>query len=134
MQKKPPSSTADCFKTSLQIDVVASQWYTNAVVLASDHEAFAILRVCNSEEAEKWEIFSRFWQSTWELLKNIDFSKSWHVCSQTAWLLSGVSCWAPAKATTEIASLLRKSRWEIVMEETVSATIAEVTDFYLLCF
>lgn len=107
---------------------------TSAVVLASDHEAFAILRVCNSEEEEKLEIFSSIWRSTWELLKNSDFSKSLRISSQTAWLLSGVSCWAPAKATTEIASLLGKSRWEIVMEEAVCATVAEVTDFYLLCF
>lgn len=47
---------------------------TSAVVLASDHEAFAILRVCNSEE-KKWEIFSNIWWSTWELLKNPDFFK-----------------------------------------------------------
>lgn len=67
-------------------------------------------------------------------MKNPDFSKSLHICSQTAWLLSGVSRWAPAKATTEIASLLGKSRWEIVIEEAVCAAIAEVTDFYLLCF
>lgn len=60
VQKKSPSSTADCFKTSLQIDVVASQRYTSAVVLTSHHETFAIRRACNTEEEEKSEIFSSF--------------------------------------------------------------------------
>lgn len=132
-QKKPPSSTADCFKTSLQIDFVASRWYTSAVVLTSDHET-AILRACNTEEGEKCEIFSSFWCSTWELLKTSDFPKPLRIRSQTIWLLSGASWWAPAKAAAEITTLLRKSRWEIAMEETVYVVIAEVTDFYLLWF
>lgn len=134
VQKKLPSSTADCFKTSLQIVAVASQWYSSAVVLTSDYKAFAILRACNTEEEEKCEIFSSFQWSTWEVLKTSDFPKPLHICSQTAWLLSGASRWAPAKAATEITSLLRKSRWEIAMEETVYTAVAEVTDFYLLCF
>lgn len=67
-------------------------------------------------------------------MKTSDFPKPLRIRSQMIWLLSGASRWAPAKAAAEITTLLRKSRWEIAMEETVYVVIAEVTDFYLLWF